>query len=111
MTEPDLVIASRDGTPIAVFTSGDGPPLILVHGTTGDHTTFRVVGPMLGAQRTVQAMDRRGRGASGDTLPYAIEREFEDVAAVADALAADAGRRSTSSGIRTAGARRSGPRC
>ena len=52
MTEPDLVIASRDGTPIAVFTSGDGPPLILVHGTTGDHTTFRVVGPMLGAART-----------------------------------------------------------
>jgi pimeloyl-ACP methyl ester carboxylesterase len=92
MTEPDLVIASRDGTPIAVFTSGDGPPLILVHGTTGDHTTFRVVGPMLGAWRTVRAIDRRGRGASGDTLPYAIEREFEDVAAVADALAAGAGR-------------------
>jgi pimeloyl-ACP methyl ester carboxylesterase len=91
MTEPDLLITSRDGTPIALFTSGNGPPLILVHGTTGDHTTFRVVGPMLGARRTVFAMDRRGRGASGDTLPYAIEREFEDLAAVADALAADAG--------------------
>ena len=44
-------------------------------------------------RRTVHAMDRRGRGASGDTLPYAIEREFEDVAAVADALATDAGAR------------------
>jgi pimeloyl-ACP methyl ester carboxylesterase len=92
MAEPDLVIASRDGTPIGVFTSGHGPPLILVHGTTGDHTTFRVVGPMLATWRTVHAMDRRGRGASGDTLPYAIEREFEDVASVADALAADRGR-------------------
>jgi pimeloyl-ACP methyl ester carboxylesterase len=108
MAEPDLVIASRDGTPIGVFSSGHGPALILVHGTTGDHTTFRVVGPMLATRRTVYAMDRRGRGASGDTLPYAIEREFEDVAAVADALATDRGARSTSSATRTLGA---GPRC
>src|SRR6476646_1193154 len=89
MAEPDLVIASRDGTSIGVFTSGHGPPLILVHGTTGDHTTFRVVGPMLAEWRTVYAMDRRGRSASGDTLPYAIEREFEDVVSVAEALATD----------------------
>jgi len=91
MPEPDLVVASRDGTSIASFRDGTGPPLILVHGTTGDHTTFRVVGPRLGAGWTVHAIDRRGRGASGDTLPYAIEREFEDVAAVADALAAGHG--------------------
>ncbi len=39
----------------------------------------------------VHAIDRRGRGASSDTLPYSIEREFEDVAAVAEALAADSG--------------------
>jgi pimeloyl-ACP methyl ester carboxylesterase len=92
MAEPDLVIASRDGTSIGVFASGHGPPLILVHGTTGDHTTFRVVGPMLATWWTVYAMDRRGRGASGDTLPYAIEREFEDVASLADALATERGR-------------------
>ena len=42
-----MVVRSRDGTPIAVFSSGDGPPLVLVHGATADHTTFRVVGPML----------------------------------------------------------------
>ncbi len=86
---PDLVVASADDTPIAVVRSGApaGPPLLLVHGTAADHTTFRVVGPMLGRTFDVYAMDRRGRGASGDTAPYAIEREFEDVAAVADAIA------------------------
>ena len=92
MTEPapSRVVRSRDGTEIAVFTTGEGPPLVLIHGAAADHTTFRVVGPMLSEGYTVHAIDRRGRGASGDTLPYAIQREFEDVAAVADALAADA---------------------
>lgn len=81
---------SRDGTPIAVFSSGNGPPLLLIHGTAGDHTTFRVIGPLLAETFTVHAMDRRGRGASGDELPYSIEREFEDVAAVAEGLASEA---------------------
>jgi pimeloyl-ACP methyl ester carboxylesterase len=74
-----------------VFTSGDGPPLVLVHGASADHTTFRVVGPRLARWFTVHAIDRRGRGASGDTLPYAIEREFEDIAAVAARLAGETG--------------------
>jgi pimeloyl-ACP methyl ester carboxylesterase len=85
-------VASRDGTSIAVFWSGFGPPLLVVHGTAGDHTTFRVVGPRLATTSTIGAIDRRGRGASGDTSPYSIEREFEDVAAIAERLAADAGR-------------------
>ena len=85
------LIPSRDGTPIAVFSSGDGPPLLLVHGTAGDHTTFRVVGPPFEDAFAVHAMDRRGRGASGDSLPYAIEREFEDVAVVAETLASESG--------------------
>jgi pimeloyl-ACP methyl ester carboxylesterase len=89
--EPSRHITSADGTPIAVFTSGLGPPLILVHGATADHTTFRVVGPILARDFTVHAIDRRGRGASGDAPAYAIEREFEDVAAVADVLAAESG--------------------
>src|SRR4030067_47509 len=42
-------------------------PLLLVHGTTADHLTFRVVGPMLGRRRRLHAIDRRGRGASGDS--------------------------------------------
>ena len=91
-SEPTAFVRSRDGTRIAIFRSGDGPPLVLVHGATADHTAFRVVGPMLGVSFTVCAIDRRGRGASGDApAPYSIEREFEDVAAVAETLAADAG--------------------
>jgi pimeloyl-ACP methyl ester carboxylesterase len=85
-------VISADGTPIAWFRSGDGPPLLLIHGTTADHTTFRVVGPMFARRHAVFAMDRRGRGASGDTMPYSMEREFEDVAAVVGAVIALAGR-------------------
>jgi pimeloyl-ACP methyl ester carboxylesterase len=87
-----MVVPSRDDTPIAVFSSGDGPGLVLVHGATADHTAFRVVGPMLGTSFAVHAIDRRGRGASGDgTGPYSIEREFEDVAAVAERVASASG--------------------
>lgn len=89
--EPSRTVTSADGTPIGVFTSGTGPPLIVVHGASADHTTFRVVGPILAERFTVHAIDRRGRGASGDTVPYSVEREFEDVAAVASALAAEVG--------------------
>lgn len=88
---PSRTVRSADGTPIAVFTSGVGPPLILVHGAAADHTTFRVLGPLLAPRFTLHAIDRRGRGASGDTSPYAIDREFEDLAAVATALARDSG--------------------
>lgn len=95
MSAPDRVVRSADGTRIAVFESGTAeagtPRLLLVHGTTADHLTFRVAGPMLGRRRRLHAIDRRGRGASGDGPAYAIEREFEDVAAVADAVAAEAG--------------------
>jgi pimeloyl-ACP methyl ester carboxylesterase len=88
---PSRTVASADGTRIGVFTSGTRPPLVLVHGASADHTTFRVVGPIFGERFTVHAIDRRGRGASSDTPPYSIEREFEDVAAVASALAREAG--------------------
>lgn len=88
---PEGRLLSADGAPIAWFSSGTGPPIILVHGAAADHTTFRVIGPRLATGRTVHALDRRGRGASGDSLPYSIEREFEDIAAVADALARDSG--------------------
>jgi pimeloyl-ACP methyl ester carboxylesterase len=88
---PSRRVRSADGTPIAVFASGTGPLLMLVHGAAADHTTFRVVGPLLAPSFTIHGVDRRGRGASGDTEPYAIEREFEDLAAVASMLARDAG--------------------
>ncbi|MEO5918470.1 MAG: alpha/beta hydrolase [Candidatus Limnocylindrales bacterium] len=96
MAIPDREVHSRDGTPIAVFESGVTEPatrpLLLIHGTTADHLTFRVAGPLLGARRRLHAMDRRGRGASGGApASYRIQREFEDVAAVADVLAAESG--------------------
>lgn len=95
MSTPDRRVRSADGTPIAVFESGVAAPgtrpLVLVHGTTADHLTFRVVGPLLGRRRRLHAIDRRGRGDSGETAGYSIEREFEDLAAVADTVASDAG--------------------
>ena len=95
---PSNRIISPDGTPIAVFSSaaaggvrGDRRPLVLVHGATADHTTWRTSGPLLAARHTTHEVDRRGRGASGDADEYSIEREFEDLAAVVDALAAESG--------------------
>jgi pimeloyl-ACP methyl ester carboxylesterase len=82
---------SRDGTEIGWWTSGEGPPLVLVHGAVADHTRWRPLLPYLEPHATVHAMDRRGRGASGDAPGYDLAREFEDVAAVVDAVAAASG--------------------
>src|SRR5262249_24097618 len=79
-------VQSKDGTAIAVFCRGSGPALLLVHGGTGDHTRWDSVVPAFSQRFRVCAMDRRGHGQSGDAQAYAIEREFEDVAAVADSL-------------------------
>ena len=90
--EPDRRVVAPDGVSIAGFRSGTGPPIILVHGATADHTTWRTSGPLLASRHTVHAIDRRGRGASGDggpDEPYAIEREFDDLAAVVDAVASE----------------------
>lgn len=79
------VVRSEDGTPIAVWRTGEsGPPLVLVHGATADHTRWAPVLPALEERFTVLAMDRRGRGRSGDADDYEIEREFEDVVAVVE---------------------------
>jgi pimeloyl-ACP methyl ester carboxylesterase len=78
---------SKDGTPIAYWRSGEGPPLVLVHGTAADHGRWAPVLPAFEQRFTVCAVDRRGRGGSGDPEDYyAIEREFEDVAAVVDSV-------------------------
>jgi pimeloyl-ACP methyl ester carboxylesterase len=80
-------VTSRDGTRIAFWRTGVGPPLLLVHGATADHTTtWRTVLPALERHVTVYAMDRRGRGGSGDAPAYCLQREAEDVAAVVDAI-------------------------
>src|SRR4249920_2629422 len=80
-------VLSKDGTPIAFERTGQGPPLILVDGAL----CYRASGPsgplaaLLAPQFTVFTYDRRGRGDSGDTKPYAIDREIDDLAAVIDA--------------------------
>jgi len=77
---------SQDGTTIAYELTGSGPLLVLVHGAGSSHARWTSVLPALAAEFTVCAVDRRGRGASGDAACWAIEREFEDVAAVVDAV-------------------------
>ena len=79
-------ITSKDGTMIAYQRSGIGPPLVLVHGTTADHTRWTPVLPVLEQHYTVYALDRRGRGGSGDAEQYAIEREFEDIVALVNSI-------------------------
>jgi len=77
---------SADGTVIAYERSGTGPPLVLVHGALGDHNAWFALVPLLAPHFTLYTIDRRGRGASGDTPPYAVEREVEDLIAVLDAI-------------------------
>jgi pimeloyl-ACP methyl ester carboxylesterase len=80
-------VGSADGTRIAYWRSGQGPPLLLVHGATADHTTtWRFVRAPLEQHFTLYAMDRRGRGGSGDAAAYELQREAEDVAAVVDSI-------------------------
>jgi pimeloyl-ACP methyl ester carboxylesterase len=84
-------VRSADGIPIAVWVEGIGPALVMVHGSLADHATFEPFVAVLRRHFTTYAMDRRGFGASGDTADYSIERDFADVAAVVDAVAARTG--------------------
>jgi pimeloyl-ACP methyl ester carboxylesterase len=84
-------VASHDGTEIAYWTTGHGPPLLVVHGAFADHTRWRQLLPHLEPYFRVHAIDRRGRGGSGDGPAYDMAREFEDVAAVVDSIAQSSG--------------------
>ena len=79
-------ITSNGGTPIAYWRSGEGPPLVLVHGTAVNHGRWSPVLPAFEECFTVYSIDRRGHGGSGDGHGYANEREFEYVAAVIDSI-------------------------
>jgi pimeloyl-ACP methyl ester carboxylesterase len=79
-------IRSEDGTPIAYQRDGSGAPLVLAHGTGGSSARWGGILPALLQHFTVYTMDRRGRGMSGDSDTYSIEREFADVAAVVDSI-------------------------
>jgi pimeloyl-ACP methyl ester carboxylesterase len=84
-------VASTDGTSIAVWVEGQGPALVMVHGSIADHTTFEPFVDVLRHRFATFSIDRRGFGASADTVDYSIERDFEDVAAVVDTVAANTG--------------------
>jgi pimeloyl-ACP methyl ester carboxylesterase len=78
-------VRSKDGTTIAFDAWGDGQPLIIVDGATSHRAvnpTNAEVGQLLGNEFRVYAYDRRGRGESTDTAPYAVQREIEDLAAL-----------------------------
>lgn len=84
-------VTSADGTTIAFDAYGTGQPLILIDGATAHRAVNPLngeVGQLLSDEFRTYAYDRRGRGASGDTAPYAIQREIEDIAALIE----DAGR-------------------
>jgi pimeloyl-ACP methyl ester carboxylesterase len=82
---PIETVTSKDGTRIAFERLGQGPPLVMVHGSTVDHTRWGAVVTRLAERFSLYLMDRRGRGRSGDGPAYHIAREFEDVVAVLDA--------------------------
>ncbi len=86
-----LEVRAADGTPIAVSVRGTGPPLVLVHGSIADHTTFAGFVDVLDEHFTTYALDRRGFGDTPDTPDYRIEQDFDDVATVVAAAADRAG--------------------
>lgn len=82
---PIETVHSKDGTVIAFERLGQGPPLVMVHGSTVDRTRWGRIVSALAERFSLFLVDRRGRGQSGDGPVYAIEREFEDVVAVLEA--------------------------
>ena len=95
-----MTVTSSDGTRIAFDRQGDGPALILVGGGLDDGAENVPLAAELARSFTVFNYARRGRGASGDTQPYALEREIEDL----EALVAEAGGSAHAYGVSSGGA-------
>jgi pimeloyl-ACP methyl ester carboxylesterase len=83
-------VTSKDGTTIAFDRLGSGPPVVLVCGGSVDRMADAAIAQELASDFTVFNYDRRGRGDSGDKLPYAIDREVEDIEAVIGAAGGSA---------------------
>lgn len=81
-------VASQDGTQIAYDVVGSGPGLVLIGGAFSARASVTPYVEALSTAFTVVNYDRRGRGDSGDSTPYAVEREWEDLAAVQAAMGA-----------------------
>lgn len=83
-------VASKDGTSIAFDQSGKGPALIVVASALAGRSDAKRFAELLAQHFTVINYDRRGRGDSGDTKPYAVQREVEDIKALIDAAGGSA---------------------
>lgn len=84
-------VVSADGTEIAYEARGDGRPVVLVHGIAGSKESWRTIPARLAEDYRAVAVDRRGRGDSGDGDRYTLAREAEDIHAVLNEVSADAG--------------------
>lgn len=91
-------VTSKDGTAIGFERLGSGPPVVLVCGGSVDRSSNAPLAALLAPHFTVFNYDRRGRGESGDTPPYAVEREIEDIGAVVAAAGGSAYLYGSSSG-------------
>ena len=85
----DRTLTSADGTELSVRCTGEGPPLVLVHGTVDGIGAFSLVELLLAERYRVWVYDRRGRGGSGDAPEYSLDREVEDLRAVLAAAGPD----------------------
>lgn len=83
-------VASADGTTIAFDRYGDGPPVIMAVAAFNTRSATEPLARELARQFTVLNYDRRGRGDSGDTTPYAVDREIDDLAALITAAGGSA---------------------
>src|ERR671915_2560790 len=84
MEETINTVASSDGTALAFDRLGAGPPVVLVSGASTTRGIHDELAELLAGDFTVINYDRRGRGDSGDTRPYSVEREIEDIAALVE---------------------------
>ena len=75
-------VTSADGTTIAIERTGQGKPLLVIHGAASSRQRWFLSAPALGDGRELILMDRRGRGDSTDGSTYQIEHEYDDLAAV-----------------------------
>ena len=94
----DKNISSRDGTSLAYESAGRGATIVLVSGAMSTGATVAPLAARLAERFRVVVYDRRGRGGSGDTPPYAVEREVEDLAALIEAMGGEAALYGVSSG-------------
>ncbi|WP_433470197.1 alpha/beta fold hydrolase [Saccharomonospora azurea] len=91
-------VVSRDGTPIAFETTGEGPAVVLVASALADRRDTRRLAALLARHHTVVNYDRRGRGGSGDHHDYTVRREIDDIAALVDHVGGTAALFGSSSG-------------